>query len=230
MTDFDPDRAKAARVLQALPPDARLLSALHRDSPMRRIPDWLAEAVYRAHEALTADPVDFIDPDVACAHRALINTLDALGEGFSDTFPPDGDGDFDYTEVPSEWRRTDPGRYYETLQSLSTARQAVVNSYKELVSAMNRAGQMPSPQPPQDPGPGQNFNITSGNDSPVNITAANAHASGGSTANANSGHPQAPTPTAATDVQVPWWNRSIVLWTALGSLAAVAGVIIAVYK
>jgi hypothetical protein len=186
VTEFDPDRAKAARVLQALPPDARLLSALRSDAPMRRIPDWLAEAVYRTHETLAADPVDFIDPDVAHAHQALINTLDALGEGFSDTFPPEGDGDLDYTEVPPEWRRTDPGRYYETLQSLSTARQAVVNSYKELVNAMNRAGQTPSPQPPQDPAQGQNFNITSGNNSPVNITAANAHASGGSTANANS--------------------------------------------
>ena len=224
MNDFDPDRTKAARVLQTLPPDAQWLSALRSDAPMRRIPDWLADAVFDARDTLIRDPIDFIAPEIARAHEALVVALRELGHEFASTFRPLGRTESDYTEVPPEWRGDDPDRYYEALRNLSAARQAVIDSYKELMNAMNRRGQLPPS--PQDPTPGHGVHVTSGDNSPVNVYAPHANASHGATATASAGQPSA----APEQAPAPWWNRTIVLWTALGAAAAVAAVIVSVYK
>lgn len=228
MIAVDPDHAKAVRVLQAVPPDAAWLATLASGGPMRRIPDSLAEAVYRAHEQLERDVIEFVDPELAGAHQRLLEALADLGDEIGGTFPPEGD-DLGYTEVPPEWRRTEPDRYYEALRDLSTARQAVLNTYKELMNAMNRRGHLPSSPSPQEPGSGQSVSVTAGDNSPVIVNAPNAHASHGATANASANQPPEASETTAT----PWWNRSSVLWTALGSVAAVAAAVagfMALYK
>ncbi|MYS23568.1 hypothetical protein GA0115240_15414 [Streptomyces sp. DvalAA-14] len=222
--DSDPDRAKAARVLETLPPDARLLSALRSEAPMRRIPAWLAEAGHRTHETLAADPVDFIDPEVAHAHHTLVEALDELGERFGDTFPPLSGDDISYTEVPPEWRRKDSDRYYETLRNLSTARQGVLNAYKELINAMNTRGHLPTPSSPDDQPSGQHVRITSGDNSPVTVNASSAHASGSSTSTANTHQPPPLSPAPSPSPPTPWY-RSATWWTALGAIAAVAAAV-----
>lgn len=75
-----------------------------------------------------------------------------------------------------------------------------------------------SPQPPR--GTGQHIDITSGNHSPVNVNAPFAYAEQGGTARTNA-DPSTPAPT-------PWWSRASVVWSAVGALATVAGVIVAV--
>ncbi|GGP00316.1 hypothetical protein [Wenjunlia tyrosinilytica] len=212
------DRAKAARVLLALPLDADWITALARRGPLHRIPYWLAEAVYAGHETLAHDFVDFVDPELASAHHALVAALEDLSDQIGGTFPPQRD-EQDYTEVPPEWKRTEPDRYYKSLRDLSTARHAVLHRYRKLINAMNRSGHLPSPSPPS----GQSVSVTSGDNSPVHVFAPHAHASQGATADANV-DPR-PEPATAT---TPWWNRSIVLWTALGALAAVAAAVAAV--
>jgi hypothetical protein len=208
ITDFVRDRAKARRVLKTLPPDARLLSALRSEALMRRIPARLAEAVYRGHETLAAGPVDLIDPEVDHVHHALVEALDELGERLGDTFPPLTGDDISYTEVPPEWRREDPNRYYETLRNLSTARQGVLNAYKELINAMNRRGHLPTPSSPDDRPSGQNVRITSGDNSPATVNASSTHASGSSTSTANTHQPPPSSPAPSPAPHGPWYRSA----------------------
>ena len=223
MNDFDPDRAKAARVFQALPPDARWLAALRGGAPLRRIPDWLAQAVFDTRETLVRDPIDFIAPEPAQAHQALIVALGELCHEFDGTFRPLARTAGDYTEVPPEWRSEDPDRYFENLRDLDRARQAVLDRYKELINVMNRRGQLPTPSSPDDQPSGQSIRITSGNDSPVTVNAPHAHASGGSTSTASTHQP--PPSTAPSPGPPMRWYHSATWWTAVGALAAVAAAV-----
>jgi hypothetical protein len=79
----------------------------------------------------------------------------------------------------------------------------------------------PSPSPGQPSrGNGQHIDVNSGDHSPVSINAPFSYAEQNGTANANANPPTA-TPT-------PWFSRSVVLWTAVGAIAAVAGVIVTI--
>jgi hypothetical protein len=68
--------------------------------------------------------------------------------------------------------------------------------------------------------PGQRIEVTSGNHSPVNVNAPFSYAEQGGTAHTNA-DPSSPAPT-------PWWSRASVVWSAVGALATVAGVIVAI--
>lgn len=73
---------------------------------------------------------------------------------------------------------------------------------------------------------GQHIDIKGGDNSPVSVNAPFSYAAPGGTANSNTAPPSttpAPTPT-------PWWSRASVVWTAVGSLAAIAAVVVAVIK
>lgn len=81
-------------------------------------------------------------------------------------------------------------------------------------------------QPPTSPSPnqraagtGQNINITGGDNSPVNLSAPYSYAERGGTASAAQPTPAPPS---------PLWSRTAVVWTAVGALAAVAAVIVAI--
>jgi hypothetical protein len=85
-------------------------------------------------------------------------------------------------------------------------------------------GSQPSASPsPNQPGAvtGQRIDITGGDNSPVNVTAPFSYAERGGTAHANINE------TAPASL-TPWWSRAAVVWTAVGSLGAVAAVIVAI--
>ncbi|MGW7821846.1 hypothetical protein ACWGLF_27850 [Streptomyces puniciscabiei] len=216
-----PDRDKMTRIARAIPPDASWMKFLLSRKPLHRVPAWVAAGVDDAQEALQHDIIDFTDPGLARLHQDLVDALGRLADEFGGTFPPEDSDTLSYTEVPPEWKRTDPTRYYETLQALSHAREDVLGAYKKLMNAMS--SQSPDPQPPA----GQSVNITAGDNSPVNVSAPYAQASNKSTSSAAVG------PSSDDAAAKPWWNRGAVLWTALGSVAAVVGAVagvIALYK
>lgn len=134
------DRAKSGRVFDAIPPDARWIKVLAEGAPLHRVPTWLADAVYDAYDTLTGDVVDFIDPEAAEEHQALVEALGDLHAEFIGTFPPGGVSGYKYTEVPVEWKGTDPTRYYKALEDLSTARQRFLDLYRQLSNTLNRKG------------------------------------------------------------------------------------------
>lgn len=87
-----------------------------------------------------------------------------------------------------------------------------------------------SSTPPAAGGPsdpqrvGQHIDVTSGDNSPISVNAPFSHAAPGGTASASTTPPPpAPAPT-------PWWSRASVVWTAVGSLAAIAAVVVAIIK
>lgn len=218
-----PDRDKMTRIARAIPPDVSWMKFLLSRKPLHRVPVWVAAGVDDAQEALQRDIIDFTDPGLARLHQDLVDALGRLADEFGGTFPPEDSDTLSYTEVPPEWKRTDPTRYYETLQALSHAREDVLSAYKKLMNAMSSQSPAPDPQPPA----GQSVNITAGDNSPVNVSAPYAQASNKSTASATIGR-------SSDDAAAkPWWNRGAVLWTALGSVAAVVGAIaaiVALYK
>ncbi|MGY4744475.1 hypothetical protein [Streptomyces sp. ATMOS53] len=213
------DRTKSARILKAVPLDARWLAFLSTGKPLRRIPDWVADAVHSAHTALTGDVVDFINPELFTAHKEFIDALDMLIDRFGDTFPPlHGNGA--YTEIPPEWKRTQRDQYYETLNDLSTARRDVLHRYKELANIMNGFGQLSISEAPSS----QSFQLHTGDNSPVTVYASQAHAGYGATASSNAN----PTSTATNAPGTPGWNRHSILWPAIGAVATVMAVVAAI--
>jgi len=216
----DSDRAKTARVLRAVPLEAPWREYLASGRSLHRIPVWVQDAAFDAKTQLDRDVVDFIDPELAKAFQGFTSMLAVLLDEFTGTFIPLND-DARYTEVPPEWKRTRRDDYYKALEDLSAARQGVLRHYKELVNTMNSKGQIPGLE---DPAARQSIQVSSGDNSPVSVIAPQAHALHGGTANAHINPPS----TAPGAPPIPWWNRSIVLWTALGAVAAVAGALAAV--
>ncbi|MGP3737586.1 hypothetical protein ACTWJ9_31190 (plasmid) [Streptomyces sp. GDS52] len=214
------DRAKAARVAEAVPVDAAWLIYLSERMPMRRIPDFVTEGVASALEALRRDVIDFVDPELEAAHQGLTETLACLVDEINGTFTPDHDAA--YTEVPPEWQRTDPERYAQTLHGLSQVRDTVLDRYKELMNVMSRRGHLPAPQDPQQ---GHSVRVTAGDNSPVTVNAPYAHASHGGRASAG---PPAPPDQSAPATPAPWY-RSGVFWGAVSALGTVAGAIVAYF-
>lgn len=137
------DRAKSGRVFGVVPPSARWIKVLAEGAPLHRVPTWLADAVYDAYDALTGDVVDFIDSEAFQEHQATVEALGDLHAELSGTFPPLGGSGHKYTEVPVEWKGTDPDRYYKALKDLSTARQRFLDRYKQLSNTLNTKGLLP---------------------------------------------------------------------------------------
>ncbi|MEU9706177.1 hypothetical protein [Streptomyces sp. NPDC047981] len=221
ITAVQSDRAKAGRVLEAVPTGALWLTWLSRGAPLRRVPVSVSHGAEDALETLHRDVVDFTEPGLAGAHRGFVEALDHLVDQFGGMFAPDADGPVTYTEVPPEWKRTDRDLYYQTLRDLSEARNAVLDQHKELMNAMSQQGHMPAPQ---DPPAGQSFNLNTGDNSPVTVNAPYTYATDGSTPTA--GVPQAPsTPQIDPAPSTPWY-RSWPKWGVIaGVVGAVAGVI-----
>ncbi|MGW2082997.1 hypothetical protein ACWCOW_39990, partial [Streptomyces sp. NPDC001939] len=113
------------------------------------------------------------------------------------------------------WRRDDPERYAQTLASLGQARDDLLDRFKELMNTMSQQGHMSDP-----PQPSQAIQVTTGDSSPVSINAPYASATG--SGSATTGVPQ-----PAADTASPWY-RSGVVWTAVGSIAAVVTVIVTI--
>jgi hypothetical protein len=218
VTAMGSDRAKAARVAEAVPADAAWLVHLSRRMPMRRIPDFVAEGVDSAVEALQRDVIDFVDPELEAAHQGLTDALARLVDEINGTFTPNHDAA--YTEVPPEWRVTDPERYAEALRDLSQARDTVLDRYKELMNVMSRRGHLPTPQEPQ---PGPSVQVTAGDNSPVTVNAPHAHASHGG--HASAGQP-APAGHTAAATPAPWY-RSGIFWGAVSAVGTVASAVVA---
>ncbi|MGW3291390.1 hypothetical protein ACWDR3_42860 [Streptomyces sp. NPDC001002] len=217
MTAMGGDRAKAARVAEAVPADAAWLVQLSRRMPMRRIPDFVAEGVDSALDALQRDVIDFVDPELEVAHHGFMEALARLVDEINGTFTPDHDAA--YTEVPPEWRRTDPERYARALRDLSQARDTVLDRYKELMNTMSRRGHLPAPHDPQQ---GPSVQVTAGDNSPVTVNAPHAHASQGG--HASAGHPA---PADSTTAPPGPWYRSGIFWGAVSALGTVAGAVVA---
>lgn len=206
------DAGAAARALRAAPADAPWLITLSQRMPLHRIPHTLDRAVREALEGLTHRNVRFTHSGLAGAHRALVDALTRLVDEFGGTFAPDSTGPVTYTEVPQEWKRTDRPRYDEALAGLSLARDTVLNRYEELMTVMSSTGNLPGPDEPSPP-PAQNFNVTSGDNSPVSLNAA--YATGSATTYAGA----SPAPQ----------SRGVLFWTAVGAVGSLAAAVIAYF-
>ena len=213
-----PDRDKMTRIARAIPLDASWMAFLLSRQPLHRVPAWALAGVDDAREALCRDIIDFTEPGLTRLHQGLVNALDRLADEFGGTFPPEDSDTLSYTEVPPEWKRTDPTRYYETLQALSHAREDVLDAYKKLMNAMSSQSPEPDPQSPA----AQSFHVTAGDNSPITMNAPYARAAHGATANAGA----VPAPSDAP--RGPWF-RSTVFWTAVSAIAAVAAAMIAYF-
>ncbi|MFE2129147.1 AbiTii domain-containing protein [Streptomyces amritsarensis] len=192
------DAASAIRVMRAAPADAAWLTTLSQRMRMNRIPHTLDRDVREALDRLSRPDIRFADPELVAAHQGLVAALVHLVDEFDGTYAPDAPGPVKYTEVPPEWKWTDPSLYYQTVQVLSQARDTVLARYEEMMNVMSSTGNLPAPQ---DPPPAQNFNVTSGDNSPVNVNAAFATGSGTAHAGASpASQPSTPAPGA--------WYRS----------------------
>ncbi|MET8326318.1 hypothetical protein [Streptomyces sp. NPDC005181] len=217
MTAVGSDAAAAVRVMRAVPADATWLTTLSQQMPMHRIRCSLGDDVRAALQALRRPDIRFTDPDLADAHRHLVNALIHLVDEFDGTYAPDSPGPVTYTEVPPEWKRIDRNRYDQALRDLSRARDTVLDRYEELMTTMSSTGNMPSPQ---DPAPAQGFTVSSGDHSPINLNAA--HATNGATASAGTNQPTASSPS------VPWY-RSNLFYTAISAIGTVGATVIAYF-
>lgn len=136
-----PDRAKAQRILTAMPFDAPWLRFLQTQTPMRRVKVEYTQALDKALDDLLFDDVDFLDAELGRAHAAFKDSLGRLHTELDGMFTPD-DGPTApvYAEVPPEWKRTDPERYTQMMAALSGARDDFLEARAELVNALNRKG------------------------------------------------------------------------------------------
>ncbi|WP_405533824.1 hypothetical protein OG592_44305 (plasmid) [Streptomyces avidinii] len=213
------DAASAIRVMRAAPADAAWLTTLWQRPRMNRIPHTLDRDVRDALDRLSRPDIRFADPELVAAHQGLVAALVHLVDEFDGTFAPDAPGPVTYTEVPPEWKRTDPSLYYQTVRVLSQARDTVLARYEEMMNVMSSTGNLPAPQ---DPPPAQNFNVTSGDNSPVSVNAAFAAGSGTAQAGAS------PASQPSTPTLGPWY-RSNVFWTGAGAIGSLGAAVIAYF-
>ncbi|MFD4953829.1 hypothetical protein [Streptomyces sp. NPDC058451] len=137
------DQAKAARLVEVIPVNARWVTA-QKDLSMHRVPAWISEAAYTAQGQIADDIVDFIDPEVAAAHGAMVKSLDVLCGEFTGMFYPTEQRHTDkYTEIPPEWKRSDHARYRQALDDLTSASDDFMTKYQQCVNLLNRKGLLP---------------------------------------------------------------------------------------
>ncbi|WP_416956493.1 RNA-binding domain-containing protein [Streptomyces sp. Agncl-13] len=133
------DQTTAARLLQLVPLDAPWIKHLRNGGPFHRIPAAVSDAVHDATEALEGEVLRFRDPELAAATEDFTNAVRELSNVFGGLHTP-MDGPLTYFEVPPEWKRTDPARYYETLKENSQAAKSVLNAYQDWVNKLNEKG------------------------------------------------------------------------------------------
>lgn len=129
------DVAKAKRFIRAMPLDARWINYLRMGLPIKRIAKAHMKAEHEAHSVLINDVIDFRDTDVMESYQALMDSLEALCNEFSNMFPTKDAGD--YFEVPPEWQLTDHERYYKALSDLSSASDQFLSHYDAFVNILN---------------------------------------------------------------------------------------------
>lgn len=136
-----PDRAKAQRILVAIPLDAPWLRFMQSQPPMRRIRVEVTQAIDKAWDDLLTDDVDFLDQKLAYVHSQFKESLDRLRTELDGMFSPeDGPNPPVYVEVPPEWKRIAPERYEQAMAGLSSARDGFLEARAELMNALNRKG------------------------------------------------------------------------------------------
>ncbi|MEV5915198.1 RNA-binding domain-containing protein [Streptomyces chartreusis] len=133
------DQTTAARLLQLVPLDAPWIKHLRNGGPFHRVPATVSDAVHDATEALEGEVLRFRDPELAAATEDFTNAVRELSNVFGGLHTP-MDGPLTYFEVPPEWKRTDPARYYETLKENSQAAKSVLNAYQHWVNKLNKKG------------------------------------------------------------------------------------------
>ncbi|MFD0034094.1 hypothetical protein ACFVJK_38865 [Streptomyces sp. NPDC127172] len=211
------DRPKADRFQAVLPQNATWLAELRERPPMRRLQYALVRDADACLRAIDNDDVDFSEPRIQAAYETFVAALrHFLEDEVSGLFPPDSPAAQPYLEIPPEWRRTDPARYTQTLQSLAQARDDLLDRYKELMNIMSQQGHMSDPTPT----PGQKIDVTSGDGSQISLSAPFASVTGSGSASVGTSEPAADAPAV--------WYRSGVLWAAVSAIAAVATVIVAI--
>lgn len=134
------DAAKAARFIAAIPPDAPWLKPMRAGLPLARVAISIADDVWRSERVLNDDAIDFLDPEVREAYRAVVDALTALSSGFSGMFM---DIDQTYLEVPREWKGSNRELYYKTLSDLSEARNEFLKQYDAFTNLMNGKDLLP---------------------------------------------------------------------------------------
>ncbi|MFD5065510.1 hypothetical protein [Streptomyces sp. NPDC058394] len=140
-TDVAADRAKAARVIAAVPADADWVKALAQQLPMKRVSVTLMEAVSSAWESITTDKVRFLNNELTATYSEFVTALSVFYDELCGMFSVDEPGGaLAYFEVPPEWKHDAPDRYSATLRALSKARTDFLEKHTELLNAMNRQG------------------------------------------------------------------------------------------
>lgn len=138
-----PDQAKAARLVETIPLDAKWVAG-KKNLSMHRVPVWISNAAYLAQKQLGDDIVDFLDPEAATVHEELVKSLDLLCGEFSGMFYPRvWHPDNEYTEIPPEWKDGDHVRYRRTLDALTSASDKFLAKYQQCVNVLNRKGLLP---------------------------------------------------------------------------------------
>ena len=152
--------------------------------------------------------------------QALVSLLDALDETTMDL------QDTDYTQVPPDWRQSQPERYDRALQDLRAAHMSVLRTYKELVNTMNKKGVLPDETPDRSGAQQAGHDVRTGDNSPVNIYSPQAHSTGKGNASADVrvNEPPAVPTSPETDYPKSRW-RDPKLLAILGVLALIVAVI-----
>ncbi|MGW4981630.1 AlbA family DNA-binding domain-containing protein [Streptomyces mirabilis] len=138
-----PDRAKAQRILVAMPFDAPWLRFMQNRPPMRRVRVEVTQAVEETLRKILSDDVEFLDQEIGRVYSVFTESLGQLHTELDGMFTPeDGPSPPVYVEVPPEWKRTDPERYKQAMADLSGARDAFLEARTELMNALNRKGML----------------------------------------------------------------------------------------
>ncbi|MEU9324094.1 ATP-binding protein [Streptomyces canus] len=133
------DQATAARLLQLVPLDAPWIKHLRSGGPLHRVPAAVTKGVHDARESLEGEVVRFRDPDMALATKAFTAAVLELSNAFAGLHTP-LDGPLTYVEVPPEWKRSDPERFYEALRENSRAANSLLKAHEDWVNMLNEKG------------------------------------------------------------------------------------------
>ncbi|MGW4139886.1 AlbA family DNA-binding domain-containing protein [Streptomyces mirabilis] len=133
------DRNTAARLLQSVPLDAPWIRHLRTGGPYFRVPEAVSDGVHEAAEALEGEVLRFRDSEVAAATENFKNAVLGLSNVFGGLHAP-LDAPLTYFEVPPEWKREDPQRFYEALRENSRAAKLVLETHGAWVNTLNEKG------------------------------------------------------------------------------------------
>ncbi|MFJ6897440.1 helix-turn-helix domain-containing protein [Streptomyces hokutonensis] len=133
------EQATAARLLQLVPLDAPWIKHLRSGGPFHRVPAAVTQGVHDALESLEGQVVRFRNPEMASATENFTTAVRELSNAFAGLHTP-LDGPLTYFEVPPEWKRQDPERFYEVLRENSRAAASALEAHEEWVNMLNEKG------------------------------------------------------------------------------------------